>query len=215
MKDKIQTKGNVRIAAFLWAIMLGLCICSCTKNPKEPKEHKADIISKIKSCSSLVTSEIRYRKIVRFKYDNGNISLNPKTWSIDRVGNAVVVVPFEMKVQYGYDLTDFTADNVKVSDDCTEVWVYLPEPKMIADGYDNSKSYKQMQFITTGFCEKPTNGQIQKVLQKEYEQAIKDLPEMENAKQVEQNAKQLLENILLKMDNQYKIVNIVSINDKK
>lgn len=159
------------------------------------KADKSTILSELKQNADIATTEVRIRKIAMYdsrKKESFEL-LEPSTW---KYGDRICIIPVEVTITYGYDLRDISIDDVKISDDSTEVAIFLPKPKIINAGYNLTIEEGSATNITTGMRDEIGHELEEEVRKKGYEAVLKEDLWSEIGKEVEHNAKTLIENIV-------------------
>lgn len=159
------------------------------------KADKSTILSELKQNADIATTEVRIRKIAMYdsrKKESFEL-LEPSTW---KYGDRICIIPVEVTITYGYDLRDISIDDVKISDDSTEVAIFLPKPKIINAGYNLIIEEGSATNITTGMRDEIGHELEEEVRKKGYEAVLKEDLWSEVGKEVEHNAKTLIENIV-------------------
>jgi len=227
--EQIISKKYATIAIGLVAIIVaivGIGKCASQKGrttdptisalmTKAITDPRGEIVGKLQNSADLVTTEMQIRTIAEFSQEGGNFNFNPSTWDIHRIGRVDVVLPVNITIKYGYDLSNMSADNVKVDDKTSEVWVYLPEPKILESSYDANICQDSLFIITTGFRKRPTNAQIANCMKQVYDSTVTTFSKTKNAEMVERNAQKVFENILKKVNGKNQTVHIAKLKDKK
>lgn len=159
------------------------------------KADKSTILSELKQNADIATTEVRIRKIAMYdsrKKESFEL-LEPSTW---KYGDRICIIPVEVTITYGYDLRDISIDDVKISDDSTEVAIFLPKPKIINAGYNLTIEEGSATNITTGMRDEIGHELEEEVRKKGYEAVLNEDLWAEIGKEVEHNAKTLIENIV-------------------
>lgn len=200
MKKKIFTK----IALF--ALLLAFNCCSGGKTESindriDSMENsyrlpgKSEILSLLKQNADIATTEVKIRKIAIYdSRKNEHFSwLSPSTW---KYGDQRSIIPVEVTLTYGYDLRELNIDDVKISDDSTEVAIFLPKPKIIDAGYNLCVEEGSVVNISTGMRSEIGHELEEEVRKKGYEAVLKEDLWKEVGSEVENNAKTLISNIV-------------------
>lgn len=200
--------NNKQIFTYLTLFILVLTINSCSNSKVDSKDvvndsietdyrhaDKSQILSTLKQNADIATTEVKIRKIAM--YDSSKKEhfswLNPSTW---KYGKQVCIVPVEVTLKYGYDLRDLRIEDIKISDDSTEVAILLPKPKIIDAGYKLEIEEGSAVSISTGMRSKVGHAIQEEVRKKGYEAVLKEDLWSEVGQDVESNAKTIIVNIV-------------------
>lgn len=169
------------------------------------------ILSSIKQNADLVTTEVTVRKICI--YDSSKhekyIFTDLHTW---KYGKRMCIVPIEVKIKYGYDLREMSADNIKLTDDSTAVIIQLPKAKIVDAGYNLKVEEESVVSISTGLRDEIGHEVEEEIRRKGYETVMKEDISKLVGNDVETNAKSVFESIVKSLG--YKDVAVVVISNK-
>lgn len=159
------------------------------------KGDKNAIISELKQNADIATTEVKIKKIVI--YDSNKSEhfelLSPSTW---KYGERKCIIPIEVTITYGYDLRDISIDDVKISDDSSEVAIFLPKPKIINAGYNLMIKEGSAVNITTGMRSEIGHELEEEVRKQGYDAVMKEDLSALVGYDIENNAKTLIENMI-------------------
>lgn len=159
------------------------------------KGDKNAIISELKQNADIATTEVKIKKIVI--YDSNKSEhfelLSPSTW---KYGERKCIIPIEVTITYGYDLRDISIDDVKISDDNSEVAIFLPKPKIINAGYNLMIKEGSAVNITTGMRSEIGHELEEEVRKQGYDAVMKEDLSALVGYDIENNAKTLIENMI-------------------
>lgn len=179
------------------------CFCCISCNNRSENEVKSFIqkgdknviISELKQNADIATTEVKIKKIVI--YDSSKSEhfewLSPSTW---KYGERKCIIPIEVTVTYGYDLRDISIDDVKISDDSSEVAIFLPKPKIINAGYNLMIKEGSAVNITTGMRSEIGHELEEEVRKKGYDAVMQEDLSALVGYDIENNAKTLIENMV-------------------
>ncbi|MDO5482607.1 MAG: DUF4230 domain-containing protein [Bacteroidaceae bacterium] len=161
---------------------------------KMPSVESA-ILSRIKQKAELATTEVRVRKLAI--YDSSKhekfVLKDPKTW---KYGERKCIVPVDITIKYGYDLSAMTVDDVKLTDDSTAVVILLPKPKVIDAGYEAKVETEAVVRMSSGLRDRISHEEVDLLMEKAYEAVMKEDIVGMAGNDVENNAKVVLEGIV-------------------
>ncbi len=196
---------NATVLLFLGWIFIMLLNC-CDGNDSQsvaadkitvPHKRAAsqDILAHIKKSADIVTTEVTVRKIAL--YDTSKSERfswkNPSTW---KYGERKCVIPVEVHIKYGYDLSDLGIDDIKLTDDSTAVIVFLPRPKIIDASYNTYIDEGSVVSISTGLRSEIGHALEEEIRRKGYEAVLKEDLTSVVGEDVKRNAQILFESII-------------------
>lgn len=177
-----------------------LFACSDNKSEdnttKSKEDSRTEILNVVRGCADIVTTEVKVRKMAIYDTSKSEKKLditNPNTW---KIGDRVCIIPVDVTIKYGYDLTEMSIDNIKISDDSTAVALFLPEPKVIDSGYDAIIDNESIVSFSTGLRDEVGHEVQEEVRRKAYEAVLKENLISEVKPEIEKNARILFQNIL-------------------
>lgn len=170
------------------------------ENSRISTDKRPSILGKIVQCSDIVTTEIHYKQIAKVPIDRGEITPNPLTWDKDKLGTRAVIMPIEVTIMYGFDLSSMSIENIKVDDENSHVWIYLPHPKIISTDFNTHIPKETISLSSSKIAMPPTTEEKEKILnlQKELilKQCEKEFKEKGTNELVINNAKTIFETML-------------------
>lgn len=191
----------------LFSIVFAFFCCSGSKTEDEndirdgvqienTKGDKNTILSELKQNADIATTEVKIRKVGIYDTSKGK-----KDGLIEKlkIGDRKCIIPVEITITYGYDLRDMSIDDVKITDDSTEVAIFLPKPKIIDTGYNLMIEDESPINITTGLRDEIGHELEEEVRKKTYEEALKEDLWPIVGQEVEHNAKILIESMVQKL----------------
>ncbi len=153
------------------------------------------ILTHLKQCADLVTTEATIRKLAIYdtskheKFSWSDIS----TW---KYGDRKCIVPVDITIKYGYDLSSITTDNIKLTDDSTAVFITLPKPKIIDAGYNTMIKEGSVVKMSTGLRATIGHEVEEEIRRLAYEAVLKEDLTQVIGSDIKQNTQILLEQIL-------------------
>lgn len=199
-------KKHIKIAL---ASCISIAAISCSQSSGENKDvpaydsiltvrQSADthtILSEIKASADIATTEVKIRKIAI--YDSSKSERfqwrDPSTW---KFGSQKCIIPVTVTIKYGYDLSQLTVDDIKLTDDSTAVILMLPKPKIIDAGYEAEIEKGSITSISTGMRSRIGHELEEEIRLKGYEAVLKEDLQGILGKDIENNAKTLFESII-------------------
>ncbi|MCM1345770.1 MAG: DUF4230 domain-containing protein [Bacteroides sp.] len=152
---------------------------------------KQDVLTYIRNSADIVTTEVTVRKIAL--YDTSKSERfswkNPSTW---KYGDRKCVIPVEVHIKYGYDLSELSIDHVLLTKDSTAIVVVLPSPKIIDANYNTYIDEGTVVSISTGLRSEIGHALEEEIRRKGYEAVLKEDLTSVIGEDVRQNAKVLL-----------------------
>lgn len=171
----------------------------------------SEILSRLQKSADLVTTEVKIRKVAI--YDSSKSEKfawkDPSTW---KYGDKKCVIPVEVTIKYGYDLSELTNDKIKLTDDSTAVIVILPKPKIIDAGYNAKIDEGSIISISTGLRSKIGHELQEEIRRKGYESILKEDFSSVIDKDIENNAKTIYESLIKSLG--WKNVQIITTHNK-
>lgn len=97
-------------------------------------QQKFAAVEQLKASAKLVTTEVIVKKMA--VYDSAaseplTIS-DPRSW---RIGERMCVIPVEVTLKYGFDLSDLDIGKIKTYPEAAAVSLSLPPPRLLDSGY--------------------------------------------------------------------------------
>lgn len=201
-----KTIYSLMLTAVAMAAMTTPYGCSCQREEEPDVVYDSveathslpgttEILSQLKQCSDLATTEVRIRKIAIYDSSkNEHFSwTSPSTW---KYGERKCIIPIEVKIKYGYDLSELTLDNIQLTDDSTAVVVILPKPKIIDAGYNAEIDRASVTSISTGLRDKIGHQLEEEIRRKGYEAVLKEDLSGAIGKDIENNVKSIFESLI-------------------
>ncbi|MBO7270438.1 MAG: DUF4230 domain-containing protein [Bacteroidales bacterium] len=100
-------------------VMFAGCLLLSSCNQKDKRLDEA--LSKVTSCAELGTVEYSITKLIK-----------ANDVAFYKIGDRKIIFSCKATMKAGIDLKDFSAENVKVSDDRKSININLPSPKILA-----------------------------------------------------------------------------------
>lgn len=170
-----------------------------------PGSH--EILSSIRQSADIVTTEVTIRKIAL--YDTSKSERfswkNPSTW---KYGDRKCIIPVEVHIKYGYDLSEMSIDDIKLTDDSTAVVVFLPKPKIIDANYNTYIDEGSVVSISTGLRSEIGHALEEEIRRKGYEAVLKEDLTSVVGDDIRRNAQTLFESVIRSLG--FKSVTIVA-----
>lgn len=186
------------IAALL---TVGCCLVGCREEQPQQRQslpETATVLSALQREALLVTTELTIRKIAYYDSNrHERISLaDPSTW---KVGERKCVVPVEVNIKYGYDLSEMRMESIRIDDSTRIVSLTLPPARVIDSGYDTDIDYDQVVSISTGLRDPIGHETIEEICRKAYESVMKTDFDGIVGPEIRQNAVTLLTAMMLNL----------------
>lgn len=183
----------IYIGLLLACTLLGACGHE-TDEAAEVRIESA-ILSDIQQRADLVTTEVTVRKLAIYdSSQHEQLELtDPRTW---KYGERKCVVPVEVTIKYGYDLSQLDVDDVKLTDDSTAVVVLLPPVKVIDSGYQTRVKDNEVVRMSSGLRDPIGHEEVEQMRKKAYEAVMKEDYTPMIAKDLENNARTLFTSIV-------------------
>lgn len=170
------------------------------------RDRRSEILGKIAQCADLGTIKIYYRQVVNMVVDRGDITLvDWATLNIkEKIGKGRIIMPIDVTVCYGFDLSSLSIDDIKVDDNASQVWVYLPQPKIISTDFKPEFNRKSIILMAPNkLAMEPTTEEIENAINRQKDHIIseckKRLSEDETKSIIKINAKNIFQALINKL----------------
>ena len=165
----------------LMALALAFIVLGCSGNKSEPAQEAVDtvpmMVTQLKKCSRLYTTEIRVHKIKgSFLGNKFNINLP--------LSKRQVAIPMEATLKAYVDFGKFSEDNVKRRGDRIEITLPDPQVELTGTRIDNKGIKRYVDFARSNF----TDAELTAYERQGRESIVKSIPQMKVMEQARQNA---------------------------
>ena len=149
----------VLVAVIVWPV----------KRPEEKKlPEKSEILGMMQEQSQIATTEVTIRKMAIYDSDTQIASLNPAKW---KLGKRVCVVPVDVTIRYGIDLTELKESDLQfVGEDTLEI--RLPKAKIIDKSFNPVTNQNEIVTISTGLRDEVGEATIQKIKNMAFDEVV-------------------------------------------
>lgn len=149
----------VLVAVIVWPV----------KRPEEKKlPEKSEILGMMQEQSQIATTEVTIRKMAIYDSDTQIASLNPAKW---KLGKRVCVVPVDVTIRYGIDLTELKESDLQfVGEDTLEI--RLPKAKIIDKSFNPVTNQNEIVTLSTGLRDKVGETTIQQIKTMAFEEVV-------------------------------------------
>lgn len=149
----------VLVAVIVWPV----------KRPEEKKlPEKSEILGMMQEQSQIATTEVTIRKMAIYDSDTQIASLNPAKW---KLGKRVCVVPVDVTIRYGIDLTDLKESDLQfVGEDTLEI--RLPKAKIIDKSFNPVTNQNEIVTLSTGLRDEVGEATIQKIKNMAFDEVV-------------------------------------------
>ena len=150
----------VLVAVIVWPV----------KRPEEKKlPEKSEILGMMQEQSQIATTEVTIRKMAIYDSDTQIASLNPAKW---KLGKRVCVVPVDVTIRYGIDLTELKESDLQfVGEDTLEI--RLPKAKIIDKSFNPVTNQNEIVTLSTGLRDEVGEATIQKIKNMAFDEVVK------------------------------------------
>ncbi len=161
MKDWVMLAGSGAglVAVIVWPV----------KRPEEKKlPEKSEILGMMQEQSQIATTEVTIRKMAIYDSDTQIASLNPAKW---KLGKRVCVVPVDVTIRYGIDLTELKESDLQfVGEDTLEI--RLPKAKIIDKSFNPVTNQNEIVTLSTGLRDEVGEATIQKIKNMAFDEVV-------------------------------------------
>lgn len=149
----------VLVAVIVWPV----------KRPEEKKLlEKSEILGMMQEQSQIATTEVTIRKMAIYDSDTQIASLNPAKW---KLGKRVCVVPVDVTIRYGIDLTELKESDLQfVGEDTLEI--RLPKAKIIDKSFNPVTNQNEIVTLSTGLRDEVGEATIQKIKNMAFDEVV-------------------------------------------
>lgn len=141
-------------------------------NPIHGKQGRAYILNILQRQTMITTTEVEIKKLGEYntsKSEKGFSLRDPNTW---KWGERACIVPVDIKVKYGIDLTKLTADDIRI--DHKTVTIILPEPTVVDMEYKDEINQKEIFELATGMRETIAHEDQETIAEQTFNAVVKD-----------------------------------------
>ena len=139
------------------------------KRPEEKKSpEKSEILGMMQEQSQIATTEVTIRKMAIYDSDTQIASLNPAKW---KLGKRVCVVPVDVTIRYGIDLTELKESDLQfIGEDTMEI--RLPKAKIIDKSFNPVTNQNEIVTLSTGLRDEVGEATIQKIKNMAFDEVV-------------------------------------------
>lgn len=189
---------RLHIIIYIGTLLLaGTLLAACDREADETADRRIEsaIVADIQQRADLVTTEVRVRKLAIYDSNqHERLQLtDPRTW---KYGERKCVVPVEVNIKYGYDLSQVGVDDVKLTDDSTAVVILLPPVKVIDSGYQTQVHEQEVVKMSSGLRDPIGHEEVEKMMKQAYETVMKEDYTPLIANDLENNARTLFTSLV-------------------
>lgn len=185
---------------FICAIFLaGIYAYTTISNRSQGTRYsKNDILNLLQRQTKIATTEVKIKKLGEYntaKSEKKFSLQDPETW---KWGERVCIVPVELKVKYGIDLTKLTPDDIKIDDGT--VTIYLPQPSIVDSEYQDEINPNEIFSMTTGVREVIAHEEQEAIAEQTFNSVVND-KQLANtlSEDIRRNTTQVFSSILRSM----------------
>ena len=174
----------------LMALALVLMVLGCSGNKSEPGQEVVDtvpmMVTQLKKCSRLYTTEIRLHKIITHNDEKTNKgSFIGTKFNINQpLSKRQVAIPMEATLKAYVDFGKFGEDNVRRRGDRIEITLPDPQVELTGTRIDNKGIKRYVDFARSNF----TDAELTAYERQGRESIVKSIPQMKVMEQARQNA---------------------------
>ena len=174
----------------LMALALVLMVLGCSGNKSEPGQEVVDtvpmMVTQLKKCSRLYTTEIRVHKIITHndeKTIKGSFLGNKFNINLP-LSKRQVAIPMEATLKTYVDFGKFGEDNVRRRGDRIEITLPDPQVELTGTRIDNKGIKRYVDFARSNF----TDAELTAYERQGRASIVKSIPQMKIMEQARQNA---------------------------
>lgn len=181
-----------------------------TVRQKAAARQRHQVVEQLKQSANLVTTEVLVKKMAVYDSSSSeSVSIvNPVSW---RIGERMCVIPVEVTLKYGFDLTGLSAKNFTVSSDGLFLEVELPAPRLLDSGYSLLED-KSAYCYASSWGQSAGHKLREQIRQEAYQTVLKDDILKAVHHDVVQNGQLVFQSLLKSLGYQY--VTVVVNNEK-
>ena len=162
------------------------------------KSGKTAILNILQRQAMVATTEVEIKKLGEYntaKSEKKFSLKNPNTW---KWGDRVCIVPVNIKVRYGIDLTKLTADDIRI--DHKTVTILLPEPTIVDMEYRDEINQNEIFELSTGLRETIAHEDQEFIAEQTFNTVIKDDKVIGTlSEDIRRNTRQVFSSIIMSM----------------
>lgn len=174
----------------LMALALVLMVLGCSGNKSEPGQEVVDtvpmMVTQLKKCSRLYTTEIRVHKIITHndeKTIKGSFLGNKFNINLP-LSKRQVAIPMEATLKAYVDFGKFSEDNVRRRGDRIEITLPDPQVELTGTRIDNKGIKRYVDFVRSNF----TDAELTAYERQGRASIVKSIPQLNVMEQARQNA---------------------------
>lgn len=160
-------------------------ICWPAKKIDKKSPTASEIVGLLQEQSQLASTEVTIRKMGVYNSETQLVTLNPSKW---KLGNRLCVIPVDVKIRYGINLTELSEKDIHIIGNDT-VEIRLPKARIIDKSFVPYTNKDEIVVISTGLRDNVGETTIQKIKTMAFEEVIKQDKDIQ-----EQLSKQLTHN---------------------
>lgn len=162
------------------------------------KDGKAAILNVLQRQTKIATTEVEVKKLGEYntaKSEKGFSLRDPNTW---KWGDRACIVPVNIIIRYGIDLTKLTADDISIKQ--KTVTVVLPEPTVVDMEYKDEISQDEIFELATGMREIIAHEDQETIAEQTFNAVVKDEKLMDClSNDIRRNTQQVFSAIIMSM----------------
>ena len=218
MSDRKGQNGTLLRQYGGYALALGLCVALVVAanwlfNRPDPAEDylskkaidKSEVLGLFQTKAQLATTEVKLRRLGIYDSNTQMATMNPANW---RLGRRSCILPVDITIKYGIDLTKMQEADVKMSDSTTVVHIRLPKAELIDYAMDQRVSRTEVVTMSGGFRSSVGEQTLQTIRNKVLNEVLADTTlfrQLEN--QINSNTRTVFAAMLRQMGLQPMFVN--------
>ena len=144
-------------------------ICWPAKKIDKKLPTASEIVGMLQEQSQLASTEVTIRKMGVYNSETQLVTLNPSKW---KLGNRLCVIPVDVKIRYGINLSELSEKDIRIIGNDT-VEIKLPKAKIIDKSFVPYTNKDEIVVISTGLRDNVGETTIQKIKTMAFEEVIK------------------------------------------
>ena len=166
--------------------------------PLHDKQGSAYILNILQRQTMIATTEVEIKKLGEYntaKSEKRFSLRDPNTW---KWGERVCIVPVDIKVKYGIDLTKLTTDDIHI--DHNTVTIVLPKPTVVDMEFKDEISQSEIFELATGMREIIAHEDQENIAEQTFKTVVKDEKLLEClSDDIRRNTRQVFSSIIMSM----------------
>jgi len=197
-RKKIYKRYFVLIAVCLITLIGIYAYTNISGGPRGSRYSKDDILNLLQQQAMIATTEVEVKKLGEYntaKSEEKFSLSDPQTW---KWGERVCIVPVELTLKYGIDLTKLTRDDIDIEDGT--VTIYLPQPTIVDSEYRDEIKPNEIFSMTTGAREVIAHEEQEAIAEQTFRSVVNDKQITESlAEDIRRNTRQVFSSIIRSM----------------